>query len=409
MRTPFLPLLLLAVLPACGEDAAGGWPGEMVDSAGVTVVRNPLEPLWTPEEGWWVEEALRVGDDPAVPESLFGYVADATLDGEGRILVLDQQAQAVRVFGPDGTFLRTLGGPGEGPGELGRLTTSLLARDGEVAVVDWVQHRLTRYAAEGEVLPSTLLPHAPGTRSWWEPGPDGGYWFRTLVMALDQEGRWTGQDHLQRWVPGSDPDTLLTFGYQTTDLGARGAPRLPPVVESPAWAVLPGGTVAWTTLSSTRIRLEGPDGALRLVGREAWMGRAPSPAEEAVLEERVGERLEMLGGSADAVDQMPVDHPEILPVLTDLHAGPEGTLWVQRAGPVGDVHPMALNTPDPPRGWGGTVWEVLDREGRYLGSVELPPRFRLMEIRGDRILGVQADANLVDQVVVLNLVRPGTP
>ena len=66
-------------------------------------------------------------------------------------------------------------------------------------------------------------------------------------------------------------------------------------------------------------------------------------------------------------------------------------MWVQRAGSLRDAHPMALNTDDRPRGWGGPRWEVLDREGRYLGTVDLPARFRLMEIRSDTILGVQAD------------------
>lgn len=117
----------------------------------------------------------------------------------------------------------------------------------------------------------------------------------------------------------------------------------------------------------------------------------------------------MLGGMASAVDEVPVDHPETLPVLTDVRAGPEGSVWVQRAGSLRDAHPMALNTDDPPRGWGGARWEVLDREGRYLGTVDLPTRFRLMEIRGDTILGVQADRDLVDHVVMLKLNRPGSP
>ena len=117
----------------------------------------------------------------------------------------------------------------------------------------------------------------------------------------------------------------------------------------------------------------------------------------------------MLGGSANAVEQVPLDYPQTLPVLTDVRAGPDATVWVQRAGSIRDVHPMALNTPDPPRGWGGRAWEVLDRDGRFLGTVDLPPRLRLMDIRGDLLLGIQADQDWVDHVVVMNLIRPGTP
>ena len=406
-----LPLALLAVtLTGCGPDRVPDWSGEVLDSAGVTVVINPLEPLWSADQGWWVEEAVRISGDEAVPESLFGYVADAALGVGGRIYVLDQQAQAVRVFGPDGTFLESLGRPGEGPGELGSLATSVLATEDEVLVVDWVQHRLNRYdATDGSVRPSSPLPHAPGARSWWDEGGDGRIYLRTLVRVVDEEGRWGGEDHLLRWDGGTAADTVLAFDYPQTDLGARGDPRLPPIVDAPAWHVLADGTVAWVSLFTPELRMMAPDGTERRIRSRGWVPHAPSAAEEEALTRGVAARIVMLGGSASAVEQVPLDPPEILPILTDVRAGPAETVWVQRAGSLRNVHPMALNTPDPPRGWGGTTWEVLDRDGRYLGSIGLPPRFRLMALRGDTLLGVQADRNLVDEVVVLNLHRPGSP
>jgi hypothetical protein len=409
MRTRLLLLVLLATWSGCRPGSPEGWPGEVVDSAGVIVVRNPVESLWSPSEGWWVQETLRIGGDESVPGSLFGYVTDATLGDDGRIYVLDQQAQAVRVFGVDGSLETTLGGPGEGPGELGRLVTSVVKHQDELLVVDWGQHRLTRYGVDGSVRPSRPLPHAPGVRSWWDEGADGGIYLRTLKRVTSAEGRWGAEDHLLRWDGAAGIDTLFTFDYPQTDLGTRGAARLPPVVDAPAWAVLPDGSTAWTDLSADELRIVSPDGSLRLVRAPSWVPHDPSEAEEEALLRGVAARIVMLGGSADAVEQVPVDYPRTLPVLTDVRAGPEETVWVQRAGSIRDVHPMALNTPDPPRGWGGGAWEVLDREGRFLGTVDLPPRFRLLDIRGDVLLGIQADQDWVDHVVVMNLIRPGTP
>ncbi|HSG49558.1 MAG TPA: 6-bladed beta-propeller [Longimicrobiales bacterium] len=414
MRAAFLLSLgiLTAVSAACdaGGEGAPDWGGTVRDSAGVTVVTNPPAPLWSPAEGWWVEETLRVGGDPAVPEALFGYVADVALDPEGRLYVLDQQARAVRVFDRDGSYLHSLGGPGEGPGELGALATSVVVRDGEVWVADWTQSRMNRYGADGTVLPSFPLPHAGGARSWWEEGADGAVYARTLSMAPGPGGAWEGRDHLLRLSGEPDApvsaDTVLSFEYAAADLGARGAPRLPPVVNAPAWTVLPSGAVAWTTLEAAEVRLLGPGGTERLIRSAAWAGHPPSDGEKAALRVLVGERLEMLGGSAEAVNQLPVDFPGSLPVLTDLRAGPEGTLWVQRAGSMREVHPMALNTPDPPRGWGGTAWEVLSPEGRYLGTLELPPRFRVMGISDSTVVGVQSDLLRVDHVLLLDLHRP---
>jgi hypothetical protein len=178
------------------------------------------------------------------------------------------------------------------------------------------------------------------------------------------------------------------------------------------WAVLPDGRVAWSDLTATEIRiLEPRRGGARLrslIRSDAWRARSPSGPDLQALRILVGERLEMLGGDASIVDQIPVVDPPVLPVLTDLAAGPDGTLWVQRAGDLRAAHPMALNTPDPPRGWGGATWDVLDRDGRYLGAVEMPPRFRMTALGDDWILGVQADPRNVDAVVLLALHR-GAP
>lgn len=49
---------------------------------------------------------------------LFGEVADAKVDEVGNLVVLDEQAAAVRVFGPGGTYLHGFGREGEGPLEV---------------------------------------------------------------------------------------------------------------------------------------------------------------------------------------------------------------------------------------------------------------------------------------------------
>ena len=58
-----------------------------------------------------------VGSNEEGPE-LFGEIADAKVDEEGKLVVLDEQAAAVRVFGPDGTYLHGFGRKGEGPLEM---------------------------------------------------------------------------------------------------------------------------------------------------------------------------------------------------------------------------------------------------------------------------------------------------
>lgn len=409
-----VPLLILGLGSlGCEPGATSEWSGTEVDSAGLRVVSNPIEPLWSPEEGWWVEEVTRVDPDDAVPETLFGYVVDADVDALGRIYALDQQAQTVRVFDADGSFVRTLGGPGEGPGEIGPRATSVAVWGDTILVADWMQGHLDRYRTDGTVLSPSALPDSIRGRGWMEVAADR-LWLRTLELedAGDGEG-WRSLDRLWR-LDGNAAVPVLTFTYPTSDLGARGAPRLPLVVNAPMWAVFPDGRVAWSTLESAEVRVEEwtGEGAARSLGRlrsQAWRARPPSADDLRALRILVGERLEMLGGDASTVDALPVAEPPVLPVITDLAAGPEGTLWVQRTGDLRAVHPMATNTPDPPKGWGGRTWDVLDREGRYLGSVEVPARFRLMAFRGDLLVGAVADLRNVDSLVVLRLNRPPAP
>lgn len=389
---------------ACGGDGGAAAGTTVRDSAGVALVDNPVDGSWR-GSGWRVEEALVLGSEDGRPETEFGYVVDVAADAD-TLYVLDQYAQEVRVFAPGGALIRTLGGAGDGPGELSRFASSLLLRGDTVAVVDWGRGRVHRFAKRGDFLGDALLPGA-GARSWWRVGADGQVYARSLTRVTRDDGRWSGEDRLMRIGGGlAVADTVFTFRYDETDIGARGAPRLPLVVNAPTWEVLPDGRLVWTTLDDAGLRIHGPDGRLtRLVRSERWIASAPGPSDADGLLDRMREKMVMLGGSADAVDQLPVDLPERLPVLTSVRAGPDATIWVQRGGPVAHVHPMALNTPDPPTGWGGAVWDVLDAEGRFLGPVTLDPGTRVARILDDRVVGVRRDALDRDEVVVWRLLR----
>ena len=405
------PLWLLTAL-ACGDTGApsgGRWMGERTDSAGVAVIRNTGPALWTDRQAWRVVPELEIGGDETRPETLFGHVADLAAGEDGRIWVLDQQAREVRVFASDGAVLGVMAGPGDGPGEIGPMAFSLVRRADTLVVADWSQARLSRFATDGTRLSGERIPVTGAARSWWEAFPDG-LWFRSLERFLGPDGRWAGRDALQRYEGEGAVTTVMTFDYAQTDVGAPNAAVVPLLVDAPSWTVLEDGGVAWAALLDERVRIHAPDGRLRaLLSRDAWAGRPPTAEETAALTRLLGEKFEMLGASRDLVERLDVVAPPRLPTITALHAGPDGTLWVQRAGAAEDVHPMALNTPDPPSGWGGPTWEVFDREGRWLGSVELPPRFRLLASEGDLLYGVRRDALDVERVMRLRLERRGVP
>lgn len=74
-----------------------------------------------------------LGQASGSPEAVFGKVLGAAFDSRGRLFVLDGAFDEVRVFEPDGRYVTTVGGQGEGPGELSR-PAGMTVRDDRLLV-----------------------------------------------------------------------------------------------------------------------------------------------------------------------------------------------------------------------------------------------------------------------------------
>ena len=87
---------------------------------GVVVVRNGPAGLWRESEKWQVVEEFRVGrvwgatdEDLTTPRN-----NSVSLGPNGQIFVLEFSTDRIVVFSGEGEFVRSFGGPGEGPGDL---------------------------------------------------------------------------------------------------------------------------------------------------------------------------------------------------------------------------------------------------------------------------------------------------
>jgi hypothetical protein len=111
---------LAVVVPilACGDAGTSDWAGTVVDSAGIPVVQNPTDGLWGPEAGWTVVEELSIGAMEGEDVYQFGQIIGVDVDADGNVYIADGQVQDVRVFDAMGTYVRTIGSAGSGPGEL---------------------------------------------------------------------------------------------------------------------------------------------------------------------------------------------------------------------------------------------------------------------------------------------------
>ncbi|UCD25406.1 MAG: 6-bladed beta-propeller, partial [Gemmatimonadota bacterium] len=155
---PAVLLSVLATSSGCGpadSSAATLWRGTMDTLAsGTVVVSNPAAGVWRDETAWRVVEEIRIGTLDGGGPDMFGNVGCIEVDSDGRIYVFDSQANELRVFGPSGEHVRTIGRQGGGPGEFESVIGMAWGPEGRLWVVDPGNARISLFDTAGTYLTS---------------------------------------------------------------------------------------------------------------------------------------------------------------------------------------------------------------------------------------------------------------
>lgn len=377
------------------------------DSAGLQVVHNlGTDSGWRNVARWRAEQDLSIGADTGSEVYQFGRIGDLAVSESGEVFAVDQLAGVVRVFGPDGVHRRTVGRPGRGPGELSRSANGVFILHGDSLVVpDPGERRITTFAPDGRPADIVQLPQRPMGQSWHFA--DNRFFMRGLTISRDSSGSfqfWDALLSLSR--DASRADTLLLFDHAKTDLGGPGRLRVQLIVNNPSWTRLTDGRIAWTALDRDYVMVHDSLGVpVRRITHAQWVARSITPADRAGMVELLREKLRAIGGDASFADSPAVEAPLFFPAITTVRTGPDNTLWVQRMGALADIDPMAINAPDRADFFGGPVWDVLDHEGRFLGTLTLPARFRIFRITADYIYGAARDESGIERILRLRLYR----
>lgn len=145
-----LIFLFLIFSLSCNKQGAE-WKGSIEKIDGVTVVKNPKEPLYG-EDVFHLEEDLIFGQGREGNEdNSFFSIGDIAVDDEGNIFVADRDTAHVRVFDKNGVYARTIGRKGQGPGEMMMPTFVQITSQGELLVGD-AAFRFVFFSPEGEFL-----------------------------------------------------------------------------------------------------------------------------------------------------------------------------------------------------------------------------------------------------------------
>jgi len=363
------PALVVAVLPiavalACSKPG-GSWSGTTDTTAsGAVVVRNTGRGLWTAASAWRLEEDLRIG---SVDDSGAGALSNPRameVDGAGRLYVIESQPMELRVYGPNGGYLRTLMRTGSGPGEVQQAIGLAWDRAGHLWVVDQQNARYTVFDTAGTRLAEHRRP-VSGFFTWrWEgtitpageildvTGAPRANEFRQVAVRLDSTLTATDTLQLPYW---KGPVFEIHRGGMSASYSVPFAPSL-------LWRLDPRGYI-WSSITDRyRIVQQTWKGdTVRIVEREEV---EPVPVTAAEKDTGIA-RMRSFVQQGGVVDRSRI--PDVKPPIERLWLDDLGYLWTQRSQTEGAR---------------GTLLNVFDPEGRYLGEVRAPLALQIVLIRG---------------------------
>lgn len=385
--------LLVAVFSSsCGGPDGPGAEPTVRDSAGVTLVESSA-PAWGLGEGWTVDtlpvvDLTETGDDP-VHE--FFQASDATRLSDESFVVADDGTDEIRIFSPEGVHRRTLGRTGDGPGEFRRLTQVISHPGDSIWAYDYWQSRITVFGPDGDWTRLVRLEGAYRPRPLFPLERVGFVGMSTDLSGLgDETGlHRTPSPIVRLGEDGTAVDTLTTVpGYESV-VFSQGDGRA--LWGKNSHLAVHGDGVYLGSADSLEYQIRSPDGRLRRVVRVPGYDLTLSDGEIQA------ERNAFMPDPSEAgpiIREIMNEQPDRShrPAYADMVVDADGNVWLEEY--------LGRHEQGEP-----VEWQVFDPEGRWLGSVTLPPRFHVFRIGPDWILGKRPDQLDVEHIQLLRLSR----
>ncbi len=385
--------VLLASLACEGSGPSRGWSTvrDTLPSGGVLVTNTASA---DPSPTWTLVEELRVGTvEGGRPES-FGTLKGLVALPAGGFAVLESQAQEIRVFGEDGSYVATHGGRGEGPGEFVDANGLMLDPQGRIWASDPRNGRMSVFDPSDGFVES--FSYRYWVRGWVWRGfmTDDGHilkpstgddYARDLLRVYDSamiqiDSVFLAEDEEEQYDPENSPGAFY-YEMGGSAWGLRAIPYYP----AGARHIDRSGEI-WRGASSDsgyRIGKSVAGGDTTLIVAAVRPPVPVTPTERDSVIAQVRESLEEIGVTKE-MDWSRI--PEVKPSLETVFTSAEGNLWVGIPSPSG-----------------GTDYDVFSRDGSYLGTVAAHT-LDLLDwlypvVKGDMFLAVVTDELDVPYVI----------
>lgn len=393
--------MLCLIATSCSPGLSEGLDVVITDSAGVTIVSaESLEGLQIRSPGSLLVDLAfsQVSADASVDASedassdaSFSRVSAVLRLDDGRLIIADGGGQRLKLFGPDGVYVRTLTGSDGAPAELSAITAIWPVGGNQITVYDQRKQRVTTLSLDGGESQAADLS-APGLRARPVGRLDtGDVMVRNLIIDVPKTGFELSHVAVTRF--GTDGALVDTAGvWPSARMGRLGEPPLQlvsgPMFEPRLVTAAGGRRLLVSECRSAEYRVIDPvKGLMRIV---RWPAPDLTVTEDDVASYRA-RRLEGLPPEQQRrtrgiLDGLPIN-PN-LPACDQLRMDSDGLTWVRSF-----VRPGASRQ----------QWLVFDAEGRPLFSVDLPVAARIMHPGAGHVTIIETDTLNVRRVRVYGI------
>lgn len=382
--SPLVAALILCVIAGCqGEGAPEYRPPQVTASGGTRTTT-----VFGPEHGRTTILPSEVRSLAELDGHPLHRVLDVlALEGSGIVVVTSQE---VFFLSGDLTPSARISARGEGPREFGRVAAA--AADGTgVWVLDAHNHRLARVSEEGvdstrDLPPLRVLPRLSLRSSGFmiEAIPPG------QLSSAPAGELWRPRTQLLEVREDAEPTVVTELrGEEVASLEREGQviAAIPLLPHTSDWSTLADGSLIILESSAPGFTVYPVDGAdvQRVVVQGDWRDEAR------LLEEREA-RLSV--ARTPSARRMIEELPEQLnlPVYDRLEVGTDTSVWLRRAR--GRISSLVVAAR-------GDEWHVFSPDGVFLSEIRLPPRFQLLLVARDRLIGVWRNERDVEHLSLI--------
>lgn len=345
-------LACLLALPVSAAD----WAGNETTVDGVLTVHNPTTPVEPPARVD-MKELWRIGGDTDDDDEFFGVIAKVITDADGNVYLLDTQLHEIKVFSPSGSFIRSMGAEGEGPGEFTFATDMFITPSGNVGVMQAFPPKVVQFSKEGTPLSNFQIPESddPGFRFLINARSAGDH----LVIAAGNSVPSEGNLEQTRYLAAvTQEEETVRYHSEKRELNLADI-----VIDESKWdtfdrrwEVGPDGRVyAVLEQGKYRIHVWNEDGSLDRVVERAYEPLARTD-EELERTREIYESFSRMFGGANARMELRNEHRGV----EQFYLRDDNSLWV-------------LTSQGARRNPEGTIgtFDVFSPEGRFMKQVSL--------------------------------------